>query len=79
MKVFRTLRCSHLGTPILFLVFGFCQGCTSVAPWERGTLAKEQMSITPDPNLTRLRDHIFSSKEASQGGHGGTGGGCGCN
>ncbi|MDO8844313.1 MAG: DUF4266 domain-containing protein [Methylicorpusculum sp.] len=56
-----------------------CQGCSSVSAWERGNLAKETMSINPTPNLNGFRDHIFSSKEASQGGHSGAGGGCGCN
>jgi hypothetical protein len=56
-----------------------CQGCSTVAPWERGNLAKPEMSINPHPNLNSFRDHIFSSKEASQGGHSGAGGGCGCN
>ncbi|MCQ8117263.1 DUF4266 domain-containing protein [Methylomonas sp. WSC-7] len=37
------------------------------------------MAITPNPNLSHIRDHIFTSKEASQGGHAGGGGGCGCN
>ncbi|MGR8930707.1 MAG: DUF4266 domain-containing protein [Gammaproteobacteria bacterium] len=37
------------------------------------------MAIHPDPNQNAFRDHIFSSKEASQGGHSGAGGGCGCN
>ncbi|MGZ0079351.1 DUF4266 domain-containing protein [Methylomonas fluvii] len=37
------------------------------------------MAITPHPNREAFRDHIFTSKEASQGGHGGSGGGCGCN
>ena len=56
-----------------------CQGCSSVSPWERGNLAKHEMSINPTPNLNHFRDHIFNSKEASQGGHSGLGGGCGCN
>ena len=55
------------------------QGCTSVSPWERGNLAKDEMSINPYPNLYRFKDHILTSKEGSQGGHGGSGGGCGCN
>jgi hypothetical protein len=55
------------------------QGCSSVSPWERGNLAKDDMRINPNPNLNRFKNHIFSSKEASQGGHGGSGGGCGCN
>lgn len=56
-----------------------CLGCSTVAPWERGNLAKKEMSINPSPNLNKFRDHIFTSKEAAQGGHGGSGGGCGCN
>jgi len=55
------------------------QGCANVKPWERGNLAKEHMSLEPHPSLTDFRNHIFTSKEASQGGHGGSGGGCGCN
>jgi len=53
-------------------------GC-SVAPWERGNLAKTQMLIVPNPNRTALRRHVFDSKESSNGGMGAAGGGCGCN
>ena len=53
-------------------------GC-SIAPWERGNLAKKQMLIAPNPNRTALRQHVFDSKESSQGGIGRAGGGCGCN
>jgi len=56
-----------------------CQGCATVAAWERGNLARKEMAINPTPNLNSFRDHIYSSKEASQGGHSGAGGGCGCN
>jgi len=55
-----------------------CSAC-SVAPWERGNLAKQQMLITPNPAHAALRAHVFDSKEASSGGIGGAGGGCGCN
>ncbi len=51
----------------------------SVAPWERGNLAKRQMAVTPNPGRSALRFHVFDSKEASQGGVGSAGGGCGCN
>lgn len=54
-------------------------GCTHVAPWERGTLARRDMAVTPNPALHQLRDHVLVSKEASQGGHHGASGGCGCN
>lgn len=55
------------------------QGCQAVSAWERGNLAKEQMGINPMPNQNSFREHIFNSKEASQGSHSGGGGGCGCN
>ena len=65
---------------VLLIVFSvlMLEGC-SVAPWERGNLAKKQMLIVPNPNRTALRQHVFDSKESSQGGIGGSGGGCGCN
>ncbi len=52
--------------------------CT-VSPWERGHLAKQEMSITPNPQQAALMEHVFDSKEASSGGMMGSGGGCGCN
>jgi hypothetical protein len=55
--------------------------CTSmgVEPWERDVLAKEEMQLTVDPVEAGLDDHIYFSKEASSGGRGFGGGGCGCN
>lgn len=54
--------------------------CTpAIKPWERGTLAKPQMSVQPNAIAASLRQHIHLSKEASSGGHGAGGGGCGCN
>ena len=64
---------------LLIGMFFSMQTACSVAPWERGNLAKKQMLINPDPNRSALRNHVFDSKESSQGGMGGTGGGCGCN
>jgi hypothetical protein len=55
------------------------QGCSPVAPWERGNLAKPDMALDPNPNLSHIRDHIYTSREASQGGRTSSGGGCGCN
>lgn len=55
--------------------------CSSmgVEPWERDVLAKEEMQLVTDPVEARLDDHIYFSKEASSGGRGFGGGGCGCN
>ena len=56
-------------------------GCTSmgVEPWERDVLAKDEMQLTTDPLEAAIDDHIYFSKEASSGGRGFGGGGCGCN
>lgn len=56
-------------------------GCTSlgVEPWDRDVLAKEAMQMTTDPVEVATDDHIYFSKEASSGGRGFGGGGCGCN
>jgi len=56
-------------------------GCSSmgVEPWERDVLAKEEMQLVTDPIEAATDDHIYFSKEASSGGRGFGGGGCGCN
>ena len=56
-------------------------GCTSmgVEPWERDILAKDDMQLTTDAIEAATDDHIYFSKEASSGGRGFGGGGCGCN
>jgi len=56
-------------------------GCADLGakPWQRGVLAREDMQVDPDPVQTGLDDHIYFSKEASSGGRGFGGGGCGCN
>ncbi len=54
-------------------------GCETVAPWERGTLAKPEMQWQTDTMEARLRGQLYNSKEAASGGGGAAGGGCGCN
>ncbi len=56
-------------------------GCTSmgVEAWDRDVLAKEEMQLTTDALEAATDDHIYFSKEASSGGRGFGGGGCGCN
>ena len=55
--------------------------CSSlgVEPWQRGHLAKQKMQLEPYPVDAFLDEHIYFSKEASRGGSGLGGGGCGCN
>jgi hypothetical protein len=56
-------------------------GCASpgVKPWERDLLAKPEMQLDADAVSAAIDDHIYFSKEASSGGRGFGGGGCGCN
>lgn len=58
-----TTGCAHLG----------------VQPWERDVLARPEMALDADPLDVAIDDHIYFSKEASSGGRGFGGGGCGCN
>ena len=62
-------------------VLAICSGCSSmgVEPWERDILAKDEMQLTTDAAEAATDDHIYFSKEASSGGRGFGGGGCGCN
>ncbi|MEQ1529423.1 MAG: DUF4266 domain-containing protein [Methylococcales bacterium] len=52
--------------------------CTTVQPWERGTLAKPHMALEPYPMQSTLRSHNYGSREAANGGSSAGGGGCGC-
>lgn len=66
---------------ILVALLVAVSGCSSmgVEAWDRDILAKEEMQLTTDPLEAAVDDHIYFSKEASSGGRGFGGGGCGCN
>jgi len=82
----RRARSSHwisarLGRGIVLLsaLSAASGGCATVKPWERGLLAKSEMQFIACPTLHGIDQHIYFSKEASTGGVGVAGGGCGCN
>lgn len=54
-------------------------GCAAIEPWDRDVLARPDMQIVSDPLEAGTDEHIYFSKEASSGGQGFGGGGCGCN
>ena len=72
---------TRIGTTVIVAIAVLASGCSSmgVEPWERDILAKEEMQLTTDPIEAAIDDHIYFSKEASSGGRGFGGGGCGCN
>jgi len=64
---------------IVSSLLGGCSALTPVNPWEKGDLAKPEMTFEGDPLEGRFVQHIYTSKENSSGGYGVGGGGCGCN
>ncbi len=62
---------------LIALSSGFA-GCTTVAPWERGNLAKPHMAVDPNPMQSLLRAHTYNTREAAASGGAAQGGGCGC-
>ena len=63
-----------LVTPLVLL-----SACSTVQPWEKDLLAKPSMALVTSEIDNALDEHIYFSKEASMGGQGVGGGGCGCN
>jgi hypothetical protein len=61
------------------VVLAGASGCSSVKPWERGDLASPLMNRDRDPLGLALAEHMYFSREATSGGQGVGGGGCGCN
>ncbi len=69
-------------TILFFITLLLLSGCSikEVKPWQKGTLAKESMKPACGNNtFKKYVSHIYFSKEASKGGGGVAGGGCGCN
>ncbi len=76
-------RRGALVVALLALSVSALSGCGSIGqvqPWEKGTLARPEMTIQGADTLeSRFAEHIYSSREAASGGAGVGGGGCGCN
>jgi Domain of unknown function (DUF4266) len=77
------LKMRHLGrvavSAAMALAVVGCSSLPAVQPWEKGHLAKPEMSLESDPLESRFNLHIYFSKENASGGYGVGGGGCGCN
>lgn len=56
-------------------------GCAMQPPqaWEKGNLARKEMTMDADPLDQAFTQHVYFSKESASGGTGVGGGGCGCN
>ena len=56
-----------------------CSNIEAVPAWERGYLAEPGMQWELSRREAKFAGHVYTSKEASSGGSGAVGGGCGCN
>lgn len=56
-----------------------CAGWQPPEAWDKGALARPEMTMAGDPLGDRFDQHIYTSKENASGGYGVGGGGCGCN
>lgn len=76
MKLWQALRILAFSAAFMLLA-----GCSSlgVKPWQRGILAKPEMSLNCEQLVLAIDDHIYFAKEATSGGRNFSGGGCGCN
>lgn len=78
----RARRVAAVAALATFAVLACSSGCTviqPVAPWQKGMLAKPEMTFDADRLEAAFNEHVYSSKEAASGGSGVGGGGCGCN
>lgn len=72
------MRISSISLACLALA-GLLAGCATVAPYQRGYLSRPSMDFSSEDGETSFRAHVHDSREGATGGHGSTGGGCGCN
>jgi hypothetical protein len=79
MKTSIPFRAAFAGLVLTASLLG--GGCASprVQSWQRGTLADYAMRPDRDPLATAMAEHTWFSREASIGGRGVGGSGCGCN
>ncbi len=63
----------------LLLASAGCSVIEPVSPWQKGNLARPDMTFEGDPLEGKFLEHIYQSKESVSGGLGVGGGGCGCN
>jgi hypothetical protein len=61
------------------IVLSACTHVVRVEPWEKGYLAKPEMTFESDVLDKNFTEHTYFSKEGAFGGSGVGGGGCGCN
>lgn len=72
-------RCYSLTVVALALATAGLASCSTVKPWEREQLARPVMDPERNALGIAISEHLYFSREATHGGRGVGGGGCGCN
>ena len=75
------LKCLILRAGLLTGMMLMLSSCSSlgVEVWERDVLSRADMQFSSEDLSSTFSRHFYFSKEASSGGQGFAGGGCGCN
>jgi hypothetical protein len=76
MRVAGVKLATTLACVLLTLVAG---GCTAVAPYQRGYLARPDMALDAGLGNAKALEKTYAAKESASGGASVGGGGCGCN
>ena len=81
MREGKKLKALRLPLRVFVLAAGalLLTGCETVQPWQKGNLADYTMQSDRDELESVMASHVTYSREASTGGEGVGGGGCGCN
>jgi len=66
------------GVVLIFILAGLLDGCATVKPWEKESLADPIMIINENPIETGMKEHHIDYREGSTGATGAQSGGCGC-
>jgi hypothetical protein len=63
---------------LITVLYGCAESLVRVQPYEMEYFAQEKMQFVPLDSRAEFSEHIFSTREASEGGASGFQGGCGC-
>jgi len=73
------MKRNFIAIPIVISLLTTACVIEPIKPWHRDVLARENMAIDADEMIGLMDEQVYYSKEASSGGKGIGGGGCGCN
>lgn len=83
MKKVNAVMIKQIGSKLILtsimLTMTACSNFAQVQPWEKGNLAKPEMTFEGDVLDSAFVEHTYFSKEGASGGNGVGAGGCGCN